>query len=96
MLHVRRGGRTRPVPKGIVYGKPKNQGITQIKFHRNKRSVAEECAGRKWVVSKFSTLTGSMRTLPTNTSRSFLWMLRIMLSGMTQESTMFTSIGNFV
>ncbi|KAI3865276.1 hypothetical protein MKW92_011643 [Papaver armeniacum] len=39
MLHVRRGGRTRPVPKGIVYGKPKNQGITQIKFHRNKRSV---------------------------------------------------------
>ncbi|KAI3892244.1 hypothetical protein MKW92_044905 [Papaver armeniacum] len=38
MLHVRRGGCTRPVPKGIVYEKPKNQGITQIKFHRNKRS----------------------------------------------------------
>ncbi|KAI3862634.1 hypothetical protein MKX03_001612 [Papaver bracteatum] len=47
MQHVRRGGRMRPVPKGIVYGKTKNQGITLIKFHRNKRSVAEERAGRK-------------------------------------------------
>jgi len=35
------------VPKGIVYGKPKHQGITQLKFQRNKRSVAEERAGRK-------------------------------------------------
>lgn len=35
------------MPKGIVYGKPKNQGITQLKFQRNKRSVAEERAGRK-------------------------------------------------
>lgn len=46
-VRVRRGGRKRPVPKGIVYGKPKNQGITQLKFQRNKRSVAEERAGRK-------------------------------------------------
>jgi len=44
---VRRGGRKRPVPKGIVYGKPKHQGITQLKFQRNKRSVAEERDGRK-------------------------------------------------
>ncbi|CAL5083003.1 unnamed protein product [Urochloa decumbens] len=46
-VRVRRGGRKRPVPKGIVYGKPKHQGITQLKFQRNKRSVAEERAGRK-------------------------------------------------
>lgn len=46
-VRVRRGGRKRPVPKGIVYSKPKHQGITQLKFQRNKRSVAEERAGRK-------------------------------------------------
>jgi hypothetical protein len=46
-IRVRRGGRKRPVPKGIVYGKPKHQGITQLKFQRNKRSVAEERAGRR-------------------------------------------------
>ncbi|KAJ6404725.1 hypothetical protein OIU84_012819 [Salix udensis] len=46
-IRVRRGGRKRPVPKGIVYGKPTNQGVTQLKFQRSKRSVAEERAGRK-------------------------------------------------
>lgn len=44
---VRRGGRKRPVSKGIVYGKPKNQGINQLKFARNLRSVAEERIGRR-------------------------------------------------
>ena len=44
---VRRGGRKRPVPKGIVYGKPKHHGITQFKFVRNLRSVAEERVGRR-------------------------------------------------
>jgi len=44
---VRRGGRKRPNYKGIVYGKPKNQGITQLKFVRNLRSVAEERVGAK-------------------------------------------------
>ena len=43
---VRRGGRKRPNSKGIVHGKPKNQGINQLKFARNLRSVAEERAGR--------------------------------------------------
>jgi large subunit ribosomal protein L15e len=43
---VRRGGRKRPIGKGIVHGKPKNQGINQLKFQRNLRSVAEERAGR--------------------------------------------------
>ncbi|KAF5957400.1 hypothetical protein HYC85_004625 [Camellia sinensis] len=46
-VRVRRGGRKRPVPKGIVYGKPTNRGVTQLKFQRSKRSVAEERAGRK-------------------------------------------------
>jgi ribosomal protein L15E len=44
---VRRGGRKRPIPKGIVYGKPKHAGITQFKFVRNLRSVAEERVGRR-------------------------------------------------
>ncbi|CAN4099682.1 unnamed protein product [Withania somnifera] len=44
---VKRGGRKRPASKGIVYGKPTNQGVTQLKFQRSKRSVADERAGRK-------------------------------------------------
>ena len=39
--------RKRLVPKGIAYGKPINQGVTQLKFQHNKHSVAEECAGQK-------------------------------------------------
>lgn len=35
------------VLQGIVYGKPVNQGITQLKPARNLRNVAEERAGRK-------------------------------------------------
>ncbi|KAG1675137.1 hypothetical protein FOA52_003360 [Chlamydomonas sp. UWO 241] len=46
-VRVRRGGRKRPVHKGIVYGKPASQGITQLKPTRNLRSVAEERVGRK-------------------------------------------------
>ena len=44
---VRRGGRKRPNPKGIVYGKPSHQGIRKLKFQRSLRSVAEERVGRK-------------------------------------------------
>lgn len=44
---VRRGGRKRPNHKGIVHGKPKNQGINELKFARNLRSVAEERVGRQ-------------------------------------------------
>lgn len=43
---VRRGGRKRPNGKGIVYGKPKHQGINQLKFRRSLRSTAEERIGR--------------------------------------------------
>jgi len=45
---VRRGGRKRPLGKGIVHGKPKNQGINQLKFVRNLKSVAEERVGQKF------------------------------------------------
>ena len=44
---VRRGGRKRPNSKGIVYGKPKHQGIHKMKATRNLRSVAEERVGRR-------------------------------------------------
>merc|ERR1712007_214721 len=44
---VRRGGRKRPVSKGIAYGKPVSAGINQMKFARNLRSVAEERVGRR-------------------------------------------------
>jgi large subunit ribosomal protein L15e len=46
-VRVRRGGRKRPVSKGIVYGKPAGQGIVQLKWQRSLRSKAEERAGRR-------------------------------------------------
>ena len=46
-VRVRRGGRKRPVAKGIVNGKPKNQGVVGLKFQRSIRSVAEERVGRR-------------------------------------------------
>merc|ERR1719352_1686823 len=45
-VRVRRGSRKREAPKGITYGKPVNQGVTQLKAKRNLRSVAEERVGR--------------------------------------------------
>ncbi|KAK6155896.1 hypothetical protein DH2020_010144 [Rehmannia glutinosa] len=85
-VRVRRGGRKRPVPKGIVYGKPTNQGVTQLKFQRSKRSVAEERAGRK---------LGGLRVL-----NSYWINEPILLSAMTQGSTGFailsTNTGSFV
>jgi large subunit ribosomal protein L15e len=46
-VRVKRGGRKRPVSKGITYGKPKTAGVAQLKFQRSLRSVAEERVGRK-------------------------------------------------
>ncbi|CAB0037164.1 unnamed protein product [Trichogramma brassicae] len=46
-IRVRRGGRKRPVPKGATYGKPKGQGINQLKPTRKLQSVAEERVGRR-------------------------------------------------
>lgn len=45
---VRRGGRKRQNHRGMVWGKPKHQGINQLKFERNLQSVAEEKVGRKY------------------------------------------------
>lgn len=44
---VRVGGRKRKNPKGIVYGKPKHQGITQLKPARKLQSFAEERVGKR-------------------------------------------------
>jgi large subunit ribosomal protein L15e len=45
---VRRGGRKRQNHRGMVFGKPKHQGINQLKFERNLQSLAEEKVGRKY------------------------------------------------
>jgi large subunit ribosomal protein L15e len=47
IYRVRRGNRKRPVSKGIVYGKPTNQGINELKPSRKLQSVAEERVGRR-------------------------------------------------
>lgn len=46
-VRVRRGNRKKKVHKGIVYGKPVHQGITQIKPKMNLRALAEQRVGRK-------------------------------------------------
>ena len=46
-IRIRRGGRKKPVSKGIVYGKPVNQGITQLKPGRSHRALAEDRIGRR-------------------------------------------------
>lgn len=46
-VRVRRGGRKRPNPKGIVYGKPANSGINKLKYTRCTRARAEERVGRR-------------------------------------------------
>ena len=53
-VRVRRGGRKKPLPKGITYGKPKGEGINQIKFQRSIRSVAEVSYFFKVVLFYFS------------------------------------------
>jgi len=45
-IRIRRGGRKRPVSKGIVYGKPASQGIVKLKPVRSLRAIAEERVGR--------------------------------------------------
>jgi len=45
---VRRGGRKRQNHRGMVFGKPKHQGINHLKFERNLQNVAEEKCGRRY------------------------------------------------
>ena len=46
-VRVRRGGRKRPVAKGIVFGKPHSQGITELKYQKSLQCTAEERVGRR-------------------------------------------------
>merc|ERR1719469_756264 len=52
-VRVRRGGRKRPIKKGIVYGKPKHQGVVGLKFERSLRAVAEERVGNLRVLNSY-------------------------------------------
>ncbi|UYV69661.1 RPL15 [Cordylochernes scorpioides] len=45
-IRIRRGGRKKQVPKGCTDGKPKNQGVNQLKPVRNHQAIAEERVGR--------------------------------------------------
>ena len=45
-VRVNRGGRKRPVPKGVVDGKPVNEGIHKLKAARSLRVLAEQRAGK--------------------------------------------------
>merc|ERR1719166_728695 len=45
-VRIRRGGRRRPERKGVIWGKPSNHGINQIKNRKNLQSIAEERVGR--------------------------------------------------
>jgi ribosomal protein L18 len=53
-VRVRRGGRKRPVPKGIVYGKPTNQGVTQLKFQRLLTFKDQEIASYSSIFQHFT------------------------------------------
>ena len=46
-IRIRRGGRKKMLPKGIVYGKPVHQGVNAMPKARSLRAVAEERIGRK-------------------------------------------------
>merc|ERR1719471_887914 len=44
-VRVKRGGRKRPAPKGVVWGKPANHGINGLKLRINLQNRAEIKAG---------------------------------------------------
>merc|ERR1719242_1040330 len=46
-VRIRRGGRRRPERKGVIWGKPANHGINQIKNRKNLQSIAED-GSSKW------------------------------------------------
>lgn len=46
-VRVRRGNRKRPVRKGVTYGKPTNQGVSQLKFQKPLRATAEGRVGKR-------------------------------------------------
>ena len=46
-VRIRRGGRKKPVRKGIINGKPKSQGVVGLKASKSLRVVAEARVGKK-------------------------------------------------
>ena len=46
-VRIRRGGRKKPVRKGIIIGKPKSQGVIGLKMKKSLRAVAEQRVGKK-------------------------------------------------
>ena len=46
-IRIRRGGRKKPVRKGIINGKPKSQGVIGLKMKKSLRAVAEQRVGKK-------------------------------------------------
>jgi large subunit ribosomal protein L15e len=46
-IRVRRGGRHRPVSKGICYGKPRTAGVNKLKNERSLQAIAETRAGKQ-------------------------------------------------
>ena len=46
-VRIRRGGRKKPVRKGIINGKPKSQGVIGLKMKKSLRAVAEQRVGKK-------------------------------------------------
>ena len=47
VYRIRRGGRKKPVRKGIINGKPKSQGVIGLKMKKSLRAVAEQRVGKK-------------------------------------------------
>jgi len=46
-VRVRRGGRKRPVSRGIVYGKPATHGVNHLKNQRSIQAIAEGRVGKR-------------------------------------------------
>jgi len=46
-VRVRRGGRKRPVARGIVFGKPATQGVVHLKNQRSHQAIAEGRVGKR-------------------------------------------------
>eukprot|EP00003_Mantamonas_plastica_P022179 TRINITY_DN3723_c0_g1_i1.p1 TRINITY_DN3723_c0_g1~~TRINITY_DN3723_c0_g1_i1.p1 ORF type:complete len:199 (-),score=45.48 TRINITY_DN3723_c0_g1_i1:96-692(-) len=66
-VRVRRGGRKRPNHRGIVWGKPKHQGVNHLKRAQNLRGLAEQKVGR---------VCGNLRVLSSywvNQDATFKW-----------------------
>jgi large subunit ribosomal protein L15e len=66
-VRVRRGGRKRPVHKGITYGKPKTSGVLGMKLNKNNQAIAEQRLGKRF---------GNLRVLNSywvNMDSTFKW-----------------------